>query len=93
MFEWDPAKAARNLSDHAVPFEFAVAVFDDPQRIESDVSRDRDGEERRKTVGRVGSRLFAVVFTMRGAVRRLISARRTNDKEERLYVARSQDAR
>jgi uncharacterized DUF497 family protein len=93
MFEWNAEKAARNERKHAVPFELAAAVFDDPLRIESDVSRERDGEERRKTVGRVGNRLFAVVFTMRGAVRRLISARRTNDKEERLYVARSQDAR
>ena len=91
MFVWDPAKAALNLSDHAVPFEFAVAVFDDPLRIEFDASHEQDNEPRRKCVGRIGDKLFVVVFTMRGQVRRIISARRTNSKEDRRYAARSQD--
>ena len=92
MFEWNDAKAARNEREHGIRFDVAARVFDDPWRIEIDVSRKRDGEERRKTVGRIGDRLFAVVFTMRGAVRRLISARRTNGKEEKLYGDCSQDA-
>lgn len=28
-FEWDPAKARRNLKDHAVSFNEATTVFDD----------------------------------------------------------------
>ena len=91
MFEWDADKAAGNFRKHGVRFEFAVAVFDDPRRIESDVSRAQDGELRSKTVGRIGNKLFAVVFTMRGAVRRIISARRTSAAEDKRYADHSQN--
>ena len=66
MFEWDEAKAASNLRKHGVPFEFAVRVFDDPARVEFDVSRPGDNELRRKCVGRIDGRLFVIVFHKRG---------------------------
>ena len=38
QFEWDPAKAAANLTKHGVPFEVASLVFHDPRRVtESDL--------------------------------------------------------
>jgi uncharacterized protein len=85
MFEWDTAKAAANLAHHGVRFEFAVRVFDDSARVEFDVSRARDGEPRRKCVGHIAGKLYVVVFTMRGGIRRIISARRTNRSEEKRY--------
>jgi len=44
-FEWDPAKAKRNLAKHGVRFELAARVFDDPFAL---MSQDRveGGEER-----------------------------------------------
>jgi putative transcriptional regulator len=30
-FEWDPAKAASNLTKHGIDFDEAIAVFDDPR--------------------------------------------------------------
>jgi uncharacterized DUF497 family protein len=33
-FEWDPAKAKRNLRLHGVSFETAIEVFPDPLRPE-----------------------------------------------------------
>jgi hypothetical protein len=30
QFEWDPAKAARNLAKHGVSFDEASTVFGDP---------------------------------------------------------------
>ena len=75
MFEWDAKKAAANLAKHHVPFEYAAKVFDDPHRLESDVSRTQDGEARSKTVGRIGSKLFAVpwsALTMDAAEKRFI---------------------
>jgi uncharacterized protein len=90
MFEWDTAKAAANLAKHGVRFDVAARVFDDPWRMERDVSRERDREVRHKVVGLVDGRLLAVVFTVRkGAARRIISARRTNTKEERQYADHS----
>ncbi|WP_369695939.1 BrnT family toxin [Phenylobacterium aquaticum] len=40
---------------------------------------------RRKAVGVIEGRLFTVVYTLRGAVIRLISARRCNVQEARRY--------
>ncbi|WP_298952195.1 BrnT family toxin [uncultured Methylobacterium sp.] len=64
-FEWDEGKATVDLARHGVPFYVAVRVFADPDRVEFDMSCDSDGEERRKVVGLIGSRLFSVVFTCR----------------------------
>jgi uncharacterized DUF497 family protein len=84
-FEWDAAKAERNLAKHGVRFTSAISVFLDPDCIEFDVTRDADSEVRRKTAGLIEGRLFTVVFTRRDDRVRIISARRSNTKEERVY--------
>ena len=84
-FERDAEKAATNYIRHGVSFLFATAVFRDPMRADFDASRPEDQEEPRKAVGRIGRKLFAVVYTVRGDVIRLISARRTNRAEDHLY--------
>ncbi len=84
-FEWDEEKERRNLAKHGVSFAFATRVFLDSRWADTDVSRGRDQEARRKAVGRIDGKLYAVVYTDRAGVRRLISARRTNRKEERGY--------
>ena len=89
-FEWDDAKARSNLAKHGFSFEEAREVFADPGAVVFDVTRKEDGENRLKAIGRIGGRLFTVVYTSRGAARRLISARRANAKEERRYGDRSQ---
>ncbi len=91
-FEWDDAKAEGNRVKHGIPFDFGARVFFDPHRIEFEVSRATDGEERFKAVGLIDGRLFTVVFTWRGAACRIVSARRSNAKEGRTYGNRSQDA-
>ncbi len=84
-FEWDDAKAIANEAKHGVPFEYAASIFLDPERIDFDASRREDKEIRRKVVGRIETRHFSVVYTERGEVIRLISARRANDQEMRRY--------
>jgi uncharacterized DUF497 family protein len=42
-------------------------------------------EERWLTLGKIEGRLFAVAFTPRGEVIRLISARKANEREQRKY--------
>jgi uncharacterized DUF497 family protein len=84
-FEWDDAKAASNLAKHGVPFAYATRVFLDGERVDFDVTRSIDREARRKTVGRIGNRLYTVVYTVREDGFRLISARRCNAKEEKVY--------
>ena len=84
-FEWDDVKAAVNFRKHGIPFHEAVAVFADPRCAILSVVRTEDGEDRATAIGSIAGRLFAVVFTMRGDVCRIISARRTNTKEDRVY--------
>jgi uncharacterized protein len=85
QFEWDDAKAQSNLAKHGIPFDEAVAVFADPSRVDTDCTRDVDGETRRKTVGIVSDRLLTVVYTLRESRVRLISARPPSAKEVRFY--------
>jgi len=84
-FEWDDAKAASNLAKHGVPFPYAARVFLDADVIDIDASQPGDGEVRRKAVGMIEGRVFTVVYTEREGITRIISARRCNRKEERLY--------
>jgi uncharacterized protein len=84
-FDWDDDKAESNLVKHGVPFPYATRVFLDAAIIDLDASRPGDGEVRRKAVGLIEERIFAVVYTQRSDVTRIISARRCNAKEARLY--------
>jgi uncharacterized protein len=85
QFEWDEAKAASNLAKHGVAFAYATNVFLDPRRVDLDASRSEDREMRRKTVGVVEQRLLSVVYTIRAGSTRIISARRSNSGENRIY--------
>lgn len=84
-FDWHGAKAAKTEAERGITFEFATGVFADPARIDYDVSRPEQSEERRKAVGMIEGRLYAVVYTVRGDVTWLISARRANKAEARAY--------
>lgn len=44
------------------------------------------GEVRMIAIGLVGLTLLTIVFTERGEAMRIISARRSNKKEERIYA-------
>jgi uncharacterized protein len=86
-FEWDEGKAARNLIKHGVSFSFATRVFLDAGLVDLDASRPEDEELRHKTVGMIDGRVYAVVYTERSNITRIISARRCNVQEARVYGA------
>lgn len=71
-YEWDEAKRQLNLRKHEIDFK-DVHRFDwDAAIIEQS---DRGGETRWIAYGYFESRLHAVVFTLRGDVKRIISFR------------------
>ena len=84
-FDWDPAKNDSNAIKHGVTFSEATHVFDDPRHFDVDNTRPEFDEERRKAVGRVGTRLIAVIYTIRGDQLRIISARKAGQDERREY--------
>jgi uncharacterized protein len=88
-FVWDEAKAQSNLRKHGISFEEAALVFDDPLAT-SVHDRIMDGEVRWHIIGMgKGCLLLLVVHTFREIadteVVRIISARRAEPYERRLY--------
>ena len=84
--EWDDDKAQRNIKRHGVTFEEAATCFDDefafiyPDEVHS------DDEARDILIGYSSrNRLLLVVFTERGETVHIISARRAEPKERKLY--------
>ena len=75
-----------NWKKHSVNFEDAALVFADENRIERFDSEHSDDEDRYITIGKVESVLF-VIYTERGEITRLISARRATAQERRNYYA------
>lgn len=88
-FEWDDAKAESNWRKHGLSFQTAALAFEDSRVLEVDASRMSDGEICTKAIALIDGYFVCVLFTLRGRTRRLISVRRANPKEEKLYGDRT----
>lgn len=85
-FEWDSKKSQRNLAKHGVSFELAITAFDDPfALIAADKKHSSEKETREWLIGESDSGVLVVVFTFRISRHRIISARKANRKERKLY--------
>ena len=85
-FEWDPAKARRNLRKHGVTFEEASSVFYDSLAATGIDPDHSESEERMITFGMSSSgRLLVVAHTDRGDAIRIVSSRVTTQSERRIY--------
>jgi uncharacterized DUF497 family protein len=81
---FDPAKNARNLRERGLSFE-RVEDFDfETAAFKIDDRRDY-GEVRVRAVGFLDGKLHVLVFTERGEDLRVISLRRANRAEVRIY--------
>ena len=83
---FDHAKDAANLAKHGVSLAEAVNIEWDTLRGIPDARRDY-GEARMIGYAILADRLYCVVFTDRGTVRRIISLRKANAREVRDYAA------
>nr|WP_114361384.1 BrnT family toxin [Ciceribacter lividus] len=84
-FEWDENKRLRNIEKHGIDFEDAVLALALP-RVE--YPSDRNGERRTVAICPDDLRLIAIVYTVRGDICRIISARVARPNEQREYYAR-----
>lgn len=85
-FDWDTSKAKRNFQKHAVAFEEACTIFDDPQFITFLDEEHSIDEERYITIGLSEKhRLLMVAHTERKDNVRIISARKATKHEEKFY--------
>jgi uncharacterized DUF497 family protein len=84
-FEWDDAKAARNVREHKVTFEMARLAFKDAFAFEREDCREHYDEDRYTLIGMVQDRALCVAYSVRKARIRIISARYAEPYEKRLY--------
>jgi hypothetical protein len=85
-FEWDPDKAARNLTKHGVSFHEAATVFGDPLAVTYSDPDHSDDEDRFLTFGHSSEGHFLVVsHTDLGDRIRIISTRRATRRERKSY--------
>jgi len=84
QYEWDELKNQQNMNKHGVDFSLAVHFeWSEAKVIEDD--RLDYGESRFIAHGLIGVRLYAMAFTLRGEMVRIISLRKSNKREVKLY--------
>jgi len=86
-FDWDARKSVANRGKHGIDFETARALWLDENRIE--IEAPHPVEDRRILIGRLQEKLWTAVYTIRDeSTVRIISVRRSRDKEVALYEKR-----
>lgn len=88
-FEWDDAKSDACFTERGFDFAYVTHAFLDPKR-QFDIDRRWDyGETRFQLHGRIATRVFVVIYTLRGTSARIISARKANSREVKAYDNRT----
>ena len=82
-FEFDERKNEANQEKHHVSFEEAAEIWRDPNLLI--LPAKRRGEKRLMAIGKTLSVLYSVIHTKRGDAIRIISARRSTERERSLY--------
>ena len=85
QFGWDASKSDDNLRDRGFDFAFAAVIFEGLTVEVEDRRRDY-GERRMVAIGQADGIHLTVVYTDRGGVRRVISARRSNRRERQIFT-------
>ena len=82
---FDPAKRQATLKERGLDMADAGQIFETEILTLADDRIDY-GETRYITVGYIDARMVLAVWTQRGPVRRIISLRKANDREQKLYA-------
>jgi uncharacterized DUF497 family protein len=83
-FEWDEAKNQQNIAKHGIDFENAKHIFDKPVLLRLD-DRKNYGESRLIAIGAMNETVVVMTFTLRQQHTRIISARKGNKNERKIY--------
>ena len=86
-YEWDVDKNRANFAKHGLSFEDAESVFSGPCVTFED-DRFNYGEERLITLGLLAGRLVVIAHTPRDEGTRVISMRKGNRREKKIYQER-----
>jgi len=83
-FEYDENKSKSNKIKHNIDFEEAKEIWNDPYSFEIPSPQSED-EDRFLVFGQINFKNYTVIITYRNSNIRIISVRRSRDKEVRLY--------
>jgi uncharacterized DUF497 family protein len=82
-FEYDEKKSQSNKEKHGIDFKEAQSLWKDDKRLVNRSSYIE--EERNLLIAKYEGKMYTAVYTERNGVIRIISVRRTRDKEIREY--------
>lgn len=83
LFEWDPKKSIANKEKHGIDFKTAKRLWADDNRVE--VHAPHPVEDRWILIGKKDNKIWTAIFALRDDTIRIISVRRSREKEEKLY--------
>ena len=83
-FEWDEAKNQQNIAKHGIDFADARRIFDKPALLRPDDRKDY-GENRLIATGAMSDIVVVMTFTLREERVRIISVRKANKHERKIY--------
>jgi len=84
IFEYDEQKSSINKSKHGIDFQEAQELWKDPYSFELPSPQSED-EDRFLVLGQIKSKNYTAIITYRNKNIRIISVRRSRDKETKLY--------
>ncbi|MDQ3713857.1 MAG: BrnT family toxin [Acidobacteriota bacterium] len=84
-FEWNENKNVENIKKHSVSFEEPEMAFRDENAVELYDELNSDDETHYQIIALSPNRLLFVAFTVRGKTIRIISARKANQKQVKIY--------
>ena len=89
-FEWDQGNIYKSYIKHGISLNEAEEVFLDEDILLFEDFKHSQVEERSKAIGKIiKDEILLEVFTVRGNNIRIISARKANQQERRLYEQKS----
>jgi uncharacterized protein len=86
-FEFDSGKSIGNRKKHGIDFIEAQALWDDPDFIE--IPTETSDEPRFVIIGKIAGKYWSAIVTYRGEKTRIISVRRSREKEIDIYEGES----
>ncbi len=84
IFEYDESKSKVNKLKHKINFDEAKELWTDPYSFELP-SKNSIDEERYLVIGKINIKLYTAIITYRKDNIRIISVRRSRQKEIELY--------
>lgn len=84
---WDEAKRRHTLEERGLDFAEAELVFAGPT-FEFPDDREDYGERRIVCIGFLRGRMMALVYVPKAGGRRIVSMRKTNEREQKIYKAK-----